>query len=189
MIAQVMEELEDTGDQDIRLLASIPGIGLPSAAVLKAEIGTIERFKTPENLSSYAGLAPRVHQSGSVLKTGRVSRRCNHHIKTTMYLVSQVCARYGPEHLRGFHQTLKAKKGYQVATVALARRMMVIIWKMLKTGKSFQSVHQEELLERKRKKIRYETRRLKRLRQSYGVKEFREMIRQVMQHDQTILSS
>ena len=78
-----------------------------------------------------------VYQSGSVSMTGRTGKMSNSHLRTTMFLVSQVCARYGPEGLKEFHRRVREKKGYHVATIALARRLMVIMWKMLKEGESF----------------------------------------------------
>lgn len=188
-IVGVIEELKRAGDGDVSLLVTIPGVGLPSAAVIKAEIGRIERFASPEKLASYTGLAPRVYQSGSVNRTGRTGRRCNNHIRTTMFLAAQVCARYGPESLQEFHQKVREKKGYYVATIALARRMMVVIWKMLREGTSFQAVHNHDLVERKKKRYEYETKRLKRLSKEYGAEEFRRMIRGVLEREQTILTS
>jgi sulfite reductase beta subunit-like hemoprotein len=67
--------------------------------------------------------------------------------------------------------------------------MMVLIWKMLKEGVSFQDVHNRNLLERKKKRYEYEKKRLKRLSKECGVEEFRRMIRGVLEREQTILTS
>ncbi len=188
-IVRVIEELKKDDDKDVSLLVTIPGVGRSSAAVIKAEIGSVDRFASPEKLSSYTGLAPRVYQSGSVNRTGSTGKKCNNHVKTTMFLVAQVCARYGPEKLREFHKKVREKKGYHVATIALARRMMVMIWKMLKEGESFNDIYNREMVERKKKKYEYEKKRLKRLSREYGAAEFRQMIRGVLEREQTILTS
>ena len=61
------------GDEDVRLLTSIPGVGYYIALLVKAEIGDISRFPTGDQLASYAGLAPSTHSSGD-------SRAAIHHI-------------------------------------------------------------------------------------------------------------
>jgi transposase len=188
-IVRVVEELEQDDDRDVRLLITIPGVGRSSAAVIKAEVGSVDRFASPEKLSSYTGLAPRVHQSGSVSMTGRTGKMSNSHLRTTMFLVSQVCARYGPEGLKEFHRRVREKKGYHVATIALARRMMVIIWKMLKEGESFKDVYGKELLERKKKNYEREVKRLKGLSRTYGEEEFMGLVRKVLKEEQSILIS
>ncbi len=189
-IVRVVEELEkDDDDKDVKLLITIPGVGITSAAVIKAEIGRVERFASPERLSSYTGLAPRVYQSGSVSMTGRTGKMSNSHLRTTMFMVSQVCAQYGPEGLKEFHRRVRAKKGYHVATIALARRMMVILWKMLKEGASFKDVYGKELMERKKKKYESEVKRLKGLSKTYGPEEFMVLVRRVLKEEQSVLTS
>jgi len=188
-IVRVVEELEKVDDRDISLLITIPGVGISSAAVIKAEIGTVDRFASSERLSSYTGLAPRVHQSGSVNMTGRTGKMSNSHLRTTMFLVSQVCARYGADGLKEFHRQVREKKGYHVATIALARRLMVILWKMLKEGESFKDVYGKELLERKKKRYESEVKRLKGLSKTYGPEEFMVLVRKVLKDEQSVMIS
>ncbi len=188
-IVRVVEELEQDNDRDVRLLITIPGVGISSAAVIKAEVGRVERFASPERLSSYTGLAPSVHQSGSVSMTGRTGKMSDSHLRTTMFLVAQVCARYGPEGLKEFHRRVRAKKGYHVATIALARRLMVMIWKMLQEGASFKDVYGNELLERKKKRYEREVKRLKGLSKTYGAEEFMGLVRRVLKEEERALTS
>ncbi len=181
-IAALVERLEEEkSDRDITLLVTVPGVGLVSAAALKAEIGTVERFSTPERFASYAGLAPRLIQSGESRKTGRIVRRSNSHLRTTMYLVAQSCAIHGPEKLKKFHQRVREKKGYKVATIALARKLMVVMWKMLKDQLSFEMANRDGLAERKRRVMRTNLRRLKKLENRYGTEEAFMAIQEVMQ--------
>ncbi len=188
-IVRVVEGMENDGDREVRLLITIPGVGISSAAVIKAEVGRVDRFASAERLSSYTGLAPRVYQSGSVSMTGRTGKMSNSHLRTTMFMVSQVCARYGPEGLKEFHRRVREKKGYHVATIALARRLMVIIWKMLKEGEDFKDVYGKELLERKKKKYESEVKRLRRLSKTYGSEEFMVLVRKVLKEEQSVLIS
>ena len=59
------------------LLKSIPGIGNFSALVISSMVGDIERFNSPQNLISYAGLAPSVRNSANVVHHGRITKRGN----------------------------------------------------------------------------------------------------------------
>lgn len=188
-IVRVVKELEKDDNRDVRRLITIPGVGRSSAAVIKAEIGDVGRFASVERLSSYTGLAPRVYQSDSVSRTGRTGKMSNSHLRTTMFMVSQVCAQYGPEGLKEFHRRVREKKGYHVTTIALARRVMVIIWKMLKEGESFKDVYGREMLERKKKRYESEVKRLKGLSKTYGPDEFIVLVRRFLKEEQSVLIS
>ncbi|MDR0492871.1 MAG: IS110 family transposase [Nitrososphaerota archaeon] len=61
-------------DEDVRLLMSLPGVDVHTALLLKSEIGPIDRFLDYKKLVSWAGMAPRVHQSGNVLWNGHISK-------------------------------------------------------------------------------------------------------------------
>lgn len=189
VIAALVEQLEEQSDRDITLLVTVPGVGLVSAAALKAEIGTVERFSTPERFASYAGLAPRLMQSGESRKTGRIVRRSNSHLRTTMYLVAQSCAIHGPEKLKKFHQRVRGKKGYKVATIALARKLLVVMWKMLKEELTFEMANRDGLAERKRRTMRANLRRLKKLENRYGTEQAFMAIQEVMQRKRQSASS
>jgi len=61
-------------DPQGKLLMTMPGIGYFTASMLVAEIGDINRFGNDKKLSSWAGLAPRIHQSGERINMGRVGQ-------------------------------------------------------------------------------------------------------------------
>lgn len=183
-IARLVEGLrEEEKDEDVRLLVTVPGMALTSAAVVKAEIGTVERFDSPQRLCSYLGLVPRANQSGLVTKRMGIVKASNKHARSTMYLVAQKCAQIGPRELREFHERIKRKRGHHVATIALARRLMVVSWRMLKDGVPFRSAYNRGLTERKEERFRREMRRLKKIKSRYGTVEFVEMVQQLMGSD------
>jgi len=169
-IARTVREIEEAkGDKTFQLLTTIPGVRMVLAATIMAEIGDVGRFATAEKLSSYAGLAPRVIQSGKKDVTGKTGHMCNRHLRTAMFMVAQTCARFGPPHLRQFHEMKMRKKGdYRKATIALARRLMAIVWTMLKDGVSFDMGYDREQEERKEKRVRGSLKRLRKLEVEYG---------------------
>jgi transposase len=183
-IARLGERLrEEEQDKDIALLITVPGIALTSAAVVKAEIGDIERFPSPEKLCSYLGLVPRVYQSGPVNRTGSIVKASNSHVRSTMYLAAQMCAQIGPRDLREFHERIKKKRNHHVATIALARRLMMVVWRMLKDRVPFKDAYNKGLTKRKDMRYRREMRRLKKIKSGYGETEFLEMIQRLMRSD------
>jgi hypothetical protein len=70
------ENLEE--DAVVRLLTTIPGVGLILAHVIRAEIGEIERFPTLRHLASYAGLAPMSNDTAGREGPRHCSAACNH---------------------------------------------------------------------------------------------------------------
>lgn len=120
-----------------QLLMSIPGVGPTTAVGFISLIGDISRFSSPRNLVGYLGLDPRVRQSGNgPYKTGRISKEGSTHARTLLIEAAHATVR-SPGPMRSFYQRLKAKKGTQVAIVAVARKLAVIAWHMLRTGETY----------------------------------------------------
>jgi transposase len=60
--------------EEVELLTSIQGIGMYSALVIYSDIGDGSRFPTEDQVFSYAGIVPRVHQSGNEQYHGRITK-------------------------------------------------------------------------------------------------------------------
>lgn len=118
------------------LLMSIPGIGYTTAVGLLAAIGEIARFSEPAKLVSYFGLNPIVHQSAERCYTGHISKQGRCQARWLLVEAAHCAVRpAGP--LRGFFLRIKKRKGANVAVVAAARKLTVIIWHMLKSGEPY----------------------------------------------------
>nr|MDO8117944.1 IS110 family transposase [Candidatus Sigynarchaeota archaeon] len=123
----------------MRLLVSIPGIGPDTAAKVIAEIVDIAYFPSPKQLVKWAGLAPRVHQSGHRKNiTGRIHKGGNKHLRRAVVLACQsIYARVdagNPLHV--FARRKKEEKdAYWLALCAAARKLLVMIWYMWMGGK------------------------------------------------------
>ena len=117
-------------EQMLRLL-QLPGVSATTAATLMAAIGDVSRFPTPRHLVGYLGLNPRVRQSGSgPAKHGRISKHGPGAVRAVLVEAAWVASRSaGP--LRAFWQRTAARRGANVATVALARKLAVIAWHLL----------------------------------------------------------
>lgn len=118
-------------NHDVRLLLTVPGVNLTTAAAFVAAVGDISRFHTPNQLVSYLGLDPTVHQSGlmparhgSISKQGSASAR--HALVESAWIVAST-----PGPLHAFAQRIRARRGHNIATVAVARKLTVLFWHML----------------------------------------------------------
>lgn len=121
----------------IDLLDSIPGIDLTAAFAILAEIGSdLSAFPTAQHLCSWAGLAPGSHQSAGKKKKQPVSPG-NNYLKTILCEVAWVIASQKKLYLSNWYWRLKQRTDSKRAIVALARKLLVIIYAMLKSNQPF----------------------------------------------------
>lgn len=119
------------GSADARRLMTIPGVDVACACTLIAAIGDSRRFDSPRKLAAYVGLDPRVRQSGEKpARHGRISKRGNPHARHVLVEAGWQAMRT-PGPLRAFGERIRARKGSQVAAVAVARKITTIAWQML----------------------------------------------------------
>ncbi|WP_429614900.1 IS110 family transposase [Sphingobium olei] len=112
-------------DDAIARLLTITGINLTVAAGIMAAIGDINRFSSPQKLVSYFGLNPRVRQSGlGAAHHGRISKAGRSHARAMLVEAAWAAAKT-PGPLHAFFVRIRAKRGHQVAAVALARKLTV----------------------------------------------------------------
>jgi transposase len=119
------------GDSNVKRLMTIGGVNSVVATSVLAAIGDIERFPSPEKLVSYFGLNPSVHQSGDhPAYHGHITHQGRGHARGMLVEAAwSVASAPGP--LSAFFQRISVKRGKQVAAVATARKLAVLIWHML----------------------------------------------------------
>lgn len=119
------------GSQDAKRLMSVPGVGAGVAVTLMAAIGDISRFSSPRQLVAYLGLDPKVRQSGDEpARHGRISKRGNAQARSVLVEAAWIAIRQ-PGPLRAFGERIRARKGSQVAAVAVARKLACLCWQLL----------------------------------------------------------
>jgi transposase len=115
----------------VRRLLTIAGVNVTVAAGLVAAIGDIRRFPSPQQLVSYFGLNPRVRQSGlGFAQHGRISKIGRSHARALLVEAAWAAAK-APGPLHAFFLRIRARRGHQVAAVATARKMAVLVWHLL----------------------------------------------------------
>ncbi len=117
--------------QSIGLLLTVPGVNLITAAAFMAAVGDVSRFQTPSQLVSYLGLDPTVRQSGiSPARHGSISKQGSAGARWALVESAWVVAG-APGPLHAFAERIRARRGANVATVAVARKLAVLFWHML----------------------------------------------------------
>ena len=134
-------------EDPIELLDSIPGIDQTAAYAILAEIGQdMLAFPTAQHICSWAGLAPGSHQSAKKKKKQRVTHG-NNYLKTMLCEVAWVIAGQKKQYLSTWYWRLKQRTDAKRAIVALARKLLVIIYAMLRTNQPY---NEDKFLERKK---------------------------------------
>ncbi len=124
--------------EDLKIAMSIPGIGFTSAVTILAEIGDFKDFAKAEQLAAWSGLVPAVYQSADKLVTGSITKHGSRHIRWILVEVAQAIARTNKSKLKRFFRRVQAKKGYNVAAVALARKVLCILFHLLMNREMYQ---------------------------------------------------
>lgn len=137
-IKELEKELErrSQGIKEIALLRSIPGIGLIWAATIYAEIGDIKRFHSGKAFASYTGLVPRVRSSGERTHLGDITRTGSRPLRSALVEASPMVIKRSPS-LRRLYARVNYRSNWQKAKVAVARKLALIVYAMLKNQKPF----------------------------------------------------
>jgi transposase len=123
----------------VPLLMSVPGIGRVLAFTIASEIGEIERFPSPEKLTGYTGLCPRVNQSGDSDRRGPLTKHGPTYLRWALIEATMHALRH-PAYSARYQRTkrrLGQQRGAKVAQVDVARRLAHAIWHMLTRNEEF----------------------------------------------------
>lgn len=128
----------------VRRLLTVPGVNVICAAAFLAAVGDVRRFKGSRPVVAYLGLDPRVYQSGSSpARSGRISKQGSPQARWALVEAAQSVAQQpGPMH--AFYERIRARKGHNVAVVAVARKLAVLFWCMLTREEDY--AHQQPSL-------------------------------------------
>jgi len=124
--------------RQVALAKSIPGVGALTAAVAVAELPPIERMEHAGQAVAFAGLDPRQKTSGTSIHTApRLSKMGSRLLRQTLYMAALSALRYNPI-IQALGQRLAAKgKGGKRAIAAAMRKMVRLIYGVLKQGQAF----------------------------------------------------
>ena len=124
-------------DQRVQLLTTIPGVGEHLALMIAAEIGDVSRFATPRKLIGFAGLAPKVKQSGQSSRTGALSKAGSRSLRWAAIEAAQ-CAWRPTNPWNRLYLDVKDRTGKSnPAKSAVARKVLIAAWHVLARNEPF----------------------------------------------------
>lgn len=139
ILEQEIDELA-TQFEEYEILHSIPGVGCKIAATLIAEIGEIKQFSHPKKLVAYAGIDPRIYQSGKFTASiNRITKRGSTRLRQALYTAVQ-CGLTNNRNtkLREFYDKKRSEgKPHKVAIIACANKLLHWIYAILKHKEIF----------------------------------------------------
>jgi transposase len=107
----------------LRLLQSVPGIGLITSITLLTEMEDILRFKNLDQLCSFVGLVPSTNSSGEKDKVGRITRRSNRFLRSIIVEAAWMASRLDPSLAYSFGQLCKRMESTE-AIIRIAKKLL-----------------------------------------------------------------
>jgi len=117
----------------VELLKTIPGVGVRTAEVIAAYLDDPHRFRNARQVSAYAGMVPRQFQSGTIDRKGRITKRGPSYLRKILVECAWLMPRYNPWAAQLVERISRGqKRRRKPAVVALARKLLVRCWAMLR---------------------------------------------------------
>jgi hypothetical protein len=130
-------------DERCLRLAEVPGIGELTATALVAAVGNAREFRSGRELAAYLGLVPKHRTSGGKTVMLGISKRGDTYLRTLLVHGTRAALRINSR-WHGAHGAwaagLKARRGPNIAAVALANKNARVAWKLLGSGEHYRSM-------------------------------------------------
>lgn len=124
----------------VQRLKTMPKVGRIASLTFLAAVDDVKRFSSSRKLVGYSGLAPTVRQSGERTEYGAISREGRSELRAVWVQIAHLVARdktKATQPLRTWFNRVARKRGKKTALVALARRLLVIAYQLLRTEQDF----------------------------------------------------
>lgn len=141
-VVELKKEIEKFSDQfeGKKYIASVVGVSPYSAAVYLAELGDVSRFTAKHQLTAFAGIDASVFESGAYKRKqgNRISKRGSKYLRKQLYYAAKTAAIFDPE-IKKFYEKKKVEgKHYNVIMIAIARKMLMRIYTVLKQKRLYE---------------------------------------------------
>lgn len=144
-LQQVEKKLNQIGkaNEQVQQLQSAAGVGRRLAEALVAQFDQPRRLKNSKEVGPYLGLVPKQWQSGETERLGHITRQGSRVVRALLVEASWAAVRYNPR-IRELYQRIKRhnKNRRKIAIVAVARRLAVYCWAMLRDGTRWRDLPQ-----------------------------------------------
>ena len=123
----------------VKLLMTAPGAGPTVAAAFVSVIDDARRFRSSHQVESYVGLVPSENSSGGKQRLGSISKRGNRYLRALLVQGSWSILRNADRQdpLRLWAEAVAERRGKKIAVIALARRLVGVLWAMWRDAKPY----------------------------------------------------
>lgn len=150
-------------ENELQLLCTIPGIQLLSAMIIIAELGVdLKTFATAAALTGWAGLRPRNDESARKIKSHKITKG-NKYLRRILVQCAWAASRQKNGWLKSKYEQLCVRKSSKKALIAIARKLLVIIWNVLSKHETYREFVPKIDPKQRLKKIDYYNKRLQEL--------------------------
>jgi transposase len=141
LVAVAEAQLDAIGqaDERVRLLDTMPGLGPRTAEAIVAHLGDPKRFKSGKQVAADGGLVPRQYQSGEDDRRGRITKRGPAVLRKLLVQCAWAMLRYNAWARAVSERLSRGKARKKQAVVALARKILVRCWAMLRDGTAWRA--------------------------------------------------
>ncbi len=144
-VAEAKLEALGSADERVKLLCTVPGVGRCLAETVVCHLDDVKRFKSAGQVGSYAGLVPRQMESGQMKRSGRITRQGPSLLRGMLVEVAWMVYRHNAWAKAFVTRLSRGVKGRKkIAIVALARKLLVILWAMLRENRPWREPAQRE---------------------------------------------
>jgi transposase len=144
-LAAVESELVRWCDQEplISQLATAPGVGAVIAAVFVSVIDEAGRFASAHHVESYLGLVPSEDSTGGGRRLGSITKKGNSYLRAMLIQGAWcvLCKIDRNDPLRLWGERVAERRGNRIAVVAIARRLVGVLWAMWRDGTVYDPAH------------------------------------------------
>lgn len=129
-IEMARTSVQEPWRSQMALLIQLPGIALKSGLTILSAIGDITRFQTPKDLVGYSGLGASIYASGESSRSGGITKQGRRELRQALVECAWITIRLSP-HWQAVFQQYASRMSKNKAIVAIARKLLVVIWHVL----------------------------------------------------------
>ena len=130
--------------EQVPFLVQLPGIGLLTAMTILGAIGDVTRFGSSKQLVGYAGLGAGVHASGKTHRDKGITKQGRRDLRFVMVEAARVASQSHP-HWKRQYEGLAKRIGEHKAVVAIARKLLIVVWQVLTTKSADRQADAEQV--------------------------------------------
>lgn len=136
--SEAVGQATENRSREEELIDSIPGFAVKLSAVVHHELGDISRFKNTKALVAYAGLDPKIKQSGQNLNTtGRITKRGSSTLRAALYLAANTARNFDTELGEYYAKKKSENRSHKEILVMISRKLLYRIYALLRNDREY----------------------------------------------------